>query len=291
MFFWNRKKQPKTLRSRLRSLGIIFALASALHISMPEWLASLVATVTGSAAPATAGINASPSERGFLANLYERVMGGGVVATQEGDGNSPSQAPSQSHRPPADFTGGTSAANQPRLSPQAFAAFATLRLRPGEAERLADSPPPLTAKPGNAPWRKVERVLDGDTVIVDGNQVRLMGIDCPEMEDNDKLRIDMRQSGVQQPADMLALGRTAHAFTRQLAEGRSCWLEFDHLTKDANGAYLAYVYLEDGTNLNETILYSGYAKTSLESGFRYMKRYMYLQEEAMRRGHGLWKGN
>lgn len=325
MFFWNRKKEPKTLRSRLRSVGIIVAIASALQISMPEWLTSLIGVVSGNAAPAVApaGGDTTASGGGFLSRLYDRVVGGADAAADgnvappnrggatssrsdavpgrggavpngsgmvPGGGNAVSggSGAAQSHRPPANFTGGTSTAAPARLSPQVFAAFANLRLRQGDAERLQDSPPPLTAKPNNAPWRKVDRVLDGDTIIVDGNQVKLLGIDCPEAAESEKLRQDLAFCGLNQPADMVALGRAAHAFTRQVAEGRSCWLEFDQRTQDEQGRYLAYVHLDDGSNLNETVLYSGYAKTTTAMGFRYMKRYIYLQNEAMHQRHGLW---
>ncbi len=172
-----------------------------------------------------------------------------------------------------------------------FAAYADLELKPDTLGRLPESPSPPTEKPASEPWRRITRVLDGDTLEVDGERVRLIGIDTPESSLNNELYRDVgRMGGIAKAEDMLTLGKEASHFTRRLATGKRCWLEYETSRTDQYGRTLAYVHLEDGMNLGETILYSGYAKAYLSFNFRYKKRYVRIQTEAMARRHGFWAG-
>lgn len=85
------------------------------------------------------------------------------------------------------------------------------------------------------------------------------------------------------------MGRASAAHARALAEGSRCWLEFDDKHRDRYGRLLAFVHLEDGTVLNEAMLADGYAKVYY-TDFRYLGRYLRLQEDARREGRGLWAG-
>ncbi len=172
-----------------------------------------------------------------------------------------------------------------------FAAYADLDLSPGTLERMPESPFPPGQKPAAEPWRRVTRVVDGDTIEVDGERIRLIGIDAPESSLNNSLYTDLgRMGGMAKPEEMLILGKAASQFTHNLAAGKRCWLEYENSRTDQYGRSLAYVHLEDGANLGEMILYAGYAKAYLGFNFRYKKRYIHLQAAAMARQHGLWAG-
>lgn len=135
----------------------------------------------------------------------------------------------------------------------------------------------------------VARVLDGDTLVlsagssvrspdgqpIDGERVRLIGIDTPEIAHDPE------------PAD--CFGDEAAAFTRQRLEGRLVTLEYDFSTgvRGDFGRLLAYVVIGDET-FNETLLREGYAEVFRRFDFREKRRYLALEAEARRRGVGLW---
>ncbi|MCC8164682.1 MAG: thermonuclease family protein [Planctomycetes bacterium] len=189
-------------------------------------------------------------------------------------------------RHPAGFSGGTGVDTGPSL----FTLFAALNLTRDQVERLPDSPPPPTAKPAEAPWRTIGQVVSGDIVVIDGHRVKLLGVDAPELERTDEFLRESARLGSGREQALAAYGAAALALTRQAAEGKRCWVEYDGSNRDPQGRVWAYIHLEDGINLNEALIYSGYARVDLERNFRYLKRYVYLQAEAERLGHGLWSG-
>jgi len=92
----------------------------------------------------------------------------------------------------------------------------------------------------------VRHAIDGDSVVLaDGRQVRLIGINAPE------IGVDGRPD---QP-----LARAAQARMAQLTEGRSVTLAFDRETNDRHGRTLAYLTLADGTDVQARILTEGLA--------------------------------
>ena len=76
----------------------------------------------------------------------------------------------------------------------------------------------------------VTKVVDGDTLRVTGggrvHKVRLIGVDTPEAYESHKLNADARRTK-QDKQTIMALGRRASEFTRQLCEGRRCRLGYD----------------------------------------------------------------
>lgn len=90
---------------------------------------------------------------------------------------------------------------------------------------------------------RVEKVYDGDTIrVAGGERIRLIGIDCNEIYDNDKLLRDVRRTGI--PAETLkARGQRSFAFTRELLAGRYVRLTFDIERRDKYGRLLAYVWV------------------------------------------------
>ena len=125
-------------------------------------------------------------------------------------------------------------------------------------------------------WRKVERIIDGDTIVLDGEErIRLIGVDTPETVHPTK------------PVEYF--GKEASAFTKKIVHGKEVRLEYDEDTKDRYGRTLAYVYLKDGTFLNAEIVKQGFGFAYTRFPFRYMEEFRKYEREARETGRGLWK--
>jgi micrococcal nuclease len=137
---------------------------------------------------------------------------------------------------------------------------------------------------------RVVRAVDGDTLKLDnGERVRLIGVDTPELHENSKLYRDAARTG-QDAKIILQMGQVAYDFTRKLVEGKEVRLEFDVQARDKHGRLLAYVYLNDGTFLNEEIIKNGYAyPMAIPPNVKHASDFRALFEQARAKGLGLWK--
>ncbi len=92
----------------------------------------------------------------------------------------------------------------------------------------------------------VQRVIDGDTVVISGGErVRMIGINTPE--------------SVKEAGDIEYFGKEASKYTEEELEGKTIYMEKDVSDRDDYGRLLRYIYLEDGTFYNEKIVKEGYA--------------------------------
>jgi micrococcal nuclease len=97
--------------------------------------------------------------------------------------------------------------------------------------------------PGSA---VVRRVVDGDTIeLENGERIRYIGMDTPE--------------SVKPGVLVQCFAKEAAAFNRGLVEGKTVRLERDVSDRDKYGRLLRYVYLDDGTFVNEVLVQEGYA--------------------------------
>jgi micrococcal nuclease len=123
----------------------------------------------------------------------------------------------------------------------------------------------------------VERVVDGDTlVIAGGDRVRLIGVDTPETH---------HPSKPPQP-----YGQEAFEFTRRMVEGKWVELRYDPgETKDRYGRTLAYVYI-DGRFLNETLIQQGLARalTNYPFSSSMKSRFRAAEAQAKSARRGVW---
>ncbi|MCX7926734.1 MAG: thermonuclease family protein [Candidatus Omnitrophica bacterium] len=147
------------------------------------------------------------------------------------------------------------------------------------------------------PWGKsysydnilVIRVVDGDTLVLEnGQRLRLIGIDTPEIHESTKLYKDSQRSG-KDIRTIKQLGQKSFAFTRQLVEGKRVRLEFDIEKTDRYGRLLAYVFLPDGTFVNAEIIKQGYANLlTYPPNVKYVDLFRQLYKEARESKRGLW---
>jgi micrococcal nuclease len=136
----------------------------------------------------------------------------------------------------------------------------------------------------------VERAVDGDTLkLENGERVRLIGIDTPEMHESAKLYRDSKKSG-QDIKVIQALGKRSYNFTRDLVEGKRVRLEFDVEKRDRYKRLLAYVYLKEGTFVNAEIVKQGYASLmTYPPNVKYVDTFKELYKQARENNRGLWK--
>ncbi len=135
----------------------------------------------------------------------------------------------------------------------------------------------------------VTRAVDGDTLLLeDGERVRLIGIDTPEMHESNKLYRDAQRTK-QDISTIQRLGRRAYEFTKNLVEGKRVSLEFDVEKRDKYGRLLAYAYLKDGTFVNAEIVKQGYASLmTYPPNVKYADLFVKLYQEARENRRGLW---
>jgi micrococcal nuclease len=130
--------------------------------------------------------------------------------------------------------------------------------------------------PGLVQEAVVAHVADGDTVTLDnGQRVRLLGIDAPEMEKEGH------------PADFLA--HKAKRVLADLVEGKRVRLEYDRLRYDRYGRTLAYLFLPDGTNLSREMVRQGLAHVyTVPPNRRFREELLAAQREAINARRGIW---
>ena len=128
--------------------------------------------------------------------------------------------------------------------------------------------------PPKGPFR-VPRVIDGDTLVLsNGETVRLIGVDAPE--------IHHPEIPVQR------FGKEAAEFLKRFAEGFECMLEYEpNDLRDKYGRLLAYVFIE-GRLANAEIIRRGYGYAYTRFPFSSRAEFISLEREARENQLGLW---
>ncbi|MBD8486478.1 thermonuclease family protein [Frigoribacterium sp. CFBP 8759] len=146
----------------------------------------------------------------------------------------------------------------------------------------AGAVPVPASVPAAAVEAVVDRVVDGDTVVVlvagERERIRLIGVDTPET--------------VKPDAPVDCFGPEASAFTTAaLPEGATVWLEDDASQGDADryDRLLRYVWSPDGTMLNERLVAEGYGREdTYDDAYRYRDRFVAAEASAEASRVGLW---
>ena len=124
---------------------------------------------------------------------------------------------------------------------------------------------------------RVRFVVDGDTVFLqDGERVRYAGMDAPEM-------------GHQGRSEPEYLAEAARRFNERAVLGEQIRLETDQQTRGRHGRLLAYVYLEDGSMINRTLVQRGLAHVmTTPPNVRHRAELLAAQRKAMASRLGIW---
>lgn len=156
-------------------------------------------------------------------------------------------------------------------------------LPPDETQPISTTPKFSAVTSSNANAR-VLRVVDGDTFVAAMDQengewrVRMLGIDTPES-------VDPRR-----PVE--CFGKEAADKLRTLVEGRRVRLASDPEAdeRDAYGRLLRNVFLEDGTDVNATMVREGFAQAYLRYPLKRERKseLRKLEETARASSTGLW---
>lgn len=130
------------------------------------------------------------------------------------------------------------------------------------------------AAPGDARGGSVERVVDGDTVVLERlGSSRLIGIDTPEVH-----------GGVE------CYGREASAYVKRLLPpGTEVRYVLGLDDRDRYGRALVYLWLDDGRSLNGALAAEGYATPlTRPPNVEYEDELVRLARSARRAERGLW---
>jgi micrococcal nuclease len=130
----------------------------------------------------------------------------------------------------------------------------------------------------------VTKVVDGDTIWVDGNgkrqKIRMIGMDTPETVDPRK------------PVQCFRLEASAQA--KAILGGQSVYLETDPSqdTVDKYGRTLAYIWTSSGRLFNLDMITDGYAhEYTYYVPYRYQQEFKAAQSDARAQERGLWSPN
>jgi micrococcal nuclease len=121
---------------------------------------------------------------------------------------------------------------------------------------------------------RIERVVDGDTVVVTGlDKARLIGVDTPEVH-----------GGAE------CFGREASAYVKRLLPaGTPVRYRLGTEPRDRYGRALVHLFLRDGRHVNELLVRDGYAQPlTIPPNVEYADRFVALARAARRAGRGLW---
>ena len=131
------------------------------------------------------------------------------------------------------------------------------------------------------PWYKVERVVDGDTVVLDmggkATTIRLIGLDTPEVVDPRK--------------PVQCYGPEASQEAHLVLDGQTVRLETDPTqgALDKYGRTLGYLFLSDGANFDEFMIRHGYGREyTYGSAYKYQSEFRVAELQAQVEKVGLW---
>lgn len=123
---------------------------------------------------------------------------------------------------------------------------------------------------------RVKRVVDGDTIELEtGEKVRYVGVNTPE--------------SVKVNSPVECFGKIASDKNKEMVEGKLVRLEKDVSDKDRYGRLLRFIYLEDGTFVNDILVREGYARVStFPPDVKMATQFKTAEREARDAKRGLW---
>jgi endonuclease YncB( thermonuclease family) len=130
---------------------------------------------------------------------------------------------------------------------------------------------------GQNRWVHVAYVYDGDTLrTAKGERIRLLGINSPEVPNND------------QPGQ--SMGGEAKQRLTELVDGKLVQLKMDKEKQDIYGRTLAHIYLRNGIWINAQMVREGLAHVyTFAPNFRRVNELLQAEVEARNSKRGIWK--
>lgn len=144
------------------------------------------------------------------------------------------------------------------------------------SKSLLTPTPTLTISPYEKERAKVTRIIDGDTIEIEGKiKVRYIGVNTPELHDPKK------------PIE--CFGQTASDENKRLVEGKEVYMQRDVLDTDKYKRLLRYVWVGD-VFVNDHLVRQGFAQVStFPPDVKYISQFLEAQTEARNNSRGLWK--
>ena len=150
--------------------------------------------------------------------------------------------------------------------------------------------PACTSAESSSVLSRVQRVTDGDTLVLEnGEKVRLIGVDAPEIHDEENRNKIHAQKYGQDPRRVDEYAVKARNFAMEVILQQKVRLEYDWQRRDKFGRTLAYVYREkDHFFLNAELVKQGYGFAYTRFPFKYLEQFRGYQVEARRNRKGMW---
>lgn len=151
---------------------------------------------------------------------------------------------------------------------------------PGGGAGVAATASLSTVVPKHAVRVLVTDVIDGDTLVVRMNgrseKVRLKGVDTPET--------------VHPHKPVQPWGKAASHFSKDQLGHKHVWIETAKggAKHDMFGRLLAFVWMEDGTCHNETLVAKGLARVNKRYKFDRLDEYEAIERAARKAKRGIW---
>jgi micrococcal nuclease len=144
------------------------------------------------------------------------------------------------------------------------------------SDRAANGAQALAIRPEYT-FTAVEKIYDGDTILLqDGRKVRLLGINTPEIAHRGN------------PAE--AGGMQAKTWLENYLQGKKVRLQGDAEKQDKYGRTLAYVFTEDGAQVNLELAKQGLAAVVVHPpNLLYAEPLLAAQRQAESGKLGIWK--
>jgi micrococcal nuclease len=135
--------------------------------------------------------------------------------------------------------------------------------------------PTIIITPNEKQRVKVIRVIDGDTIEIEGKiKVRYIGVNTPELHDPKK------------PIE--CFGQAASDENKKLVEGKEVYIQKDFSETDKFKRLLRYVWVGD-IFVNDYLVRQGFAQVStFPPDVKYQQQFIEAQTEARETKRGLW---
>lgn len=129
-------------------------------------------------------------------------------------------------------------------------------------------------------WAKAEYAISGDTIVVQNQRLRLIGVYAPQKERKQKFHT---------PGEPLA--DESQLFLNKLLANNDLdiGIEYDTTQIDNRNRQLAHLFLKDGTSVQQKLLEAGYVVSRVTyDNIKHAKCYFQAEEKARKGEYQLW---